>query len=146
MNKGLLQVPHLFLFHFSPFRLFPLSPQLLNRAPMNNLSSLIPNLYALGVVIFFVLLFSLEALRPLRRRQRSRGQRLPINLAVTALGFLAGTLTVRPAALGLAFWAQSQSFGLLHLLPLPFWAELALGVLWLDLTFYYWHRLNHLRP
>ena len=56
------------------------------------------------------------------------------------------SLAVRPAALGLAFWAQAHSFGLLHLLALPFWAEVAVGVLWLDLTFYYWHRFNHLRP
>ena len=113
---------------------------------MNNLPIPTPNFFALGVVVLFVLLFSLELLRPLRRRKRTRAQRLPINLAVTALGFATGSLTVRPAALGLAFWAQSHSFGLLHLLPLPFWAELAIGVLWLDLTFYYWHRLNHLRP
>ena len=104
------------------------------------------HLTAAAVVAVFVLLLILEALRPLRRRKRTRGQRLPVNFAVTALGFAAGSLTVRPAALGLAFWAQSHSFGLLHLLPLPFWAELAIGVLWLDLTFYYWHRFNHLRP
>lgn len=98
------------------------------------------------VVAVFVLLLILETLLPLRRRKRSRRQRLPVNFAVTVLGLVAGTLTVRPAALGLAFWAQGHSFGLLHLLPLPFWVEAAVGILWMDLTFYYWHRFNHLRP
>jgi sterol desaturase/sphingolipid hydroxylase (fatty acid hydroxylase superfamily) len=104
------------------------------------------NLAAAAVVAAFVSLFILEALLPLRRRKRSRGRRLPVNFAITALGFAVGSLTVRPAALGLAFWVQSNAFGVLPRLPLPFWAEALLGILWMDLTFYYWHRLNHVRP
>ena len=104
------------------------------------------HLSAAGVLAVFVLLFIWEVLSPLRRRKRSRRQRLPVNFSLTALAFATGALTVRPAALGLAFWLQAHSFGLLQLLALPFWARMALGVLWLDLTFYYWHRLNHLRP
>jgi sterol desaturase/sphingolipid hydroxylase (fatty acid hydroxylase superfamily) len=113
---------------------------------MNNLPIPIPNLSAVGVVMVFLLLLVWETAHPLRRRKRRRGQRLPVNLAVTALGFAAGSLTVRPAALGLAFWMQGHSIGLLHFLALPGWAEVALGFLWLDLTFYYWHRVNHVRP
>jgi sterol desaturase/sphingolipid hydroxylase (fatty acid hydroxylase superfamily) len=104
------------------------------------------HLSAAGVVAVFVLLFIIETLSPLRRRKRTRRQRLPVNFSLTALAFATGSLTVRPAALGLAFWLQAHSLGVLHLLALPFWAEAALGVLWLDLTFYYWHRFNHLRP
>ena len=113
---------------------------------MNKLPIPIPNFSVAGVVAAFVVLLLLETWRPLRRRKRSRGQRYRINFAFTALAFAAGSLTVRPVALGLAFWAQSHSFGLLQLLPLPSWAEAALAVLWLDFTFYYWHRFNHLRP
>jgi sterol desaturase/sphingolipid hydroxylase (fatty acid hydroxylase superfamily) len=113
---------------------------------MNNLPIPIVNFHVAGMVAAFVLLLLLETWRPLRRRKRSRGQRYRINFTFTALGFVAGSLTVRPAALGLAFWVQSHSFGLLQLLPLPSWAEAALSVLWLDFTFYYWHRFNHLRP
>ncbi len=94
----------------------------------------------------FLLLFCLEALRPLRRPKWAWGPRWVLNGAVTALAFITGAFTVRPVALGAAAWIEGQGFGLLHLLPLPFWARLAAGVLLMDLTFYYWHRLNHTRP
>lgn len=94
----------------------------------------------------FLLLLALEALRPLRRLKRSRGPRYIVNGALTGLGFLAGVLVVRPAALGGALWAQRHSFGLLNLAALPLWIKVAAGVLLMDLTFYYWHRLNHTRP
>jgi sterol desaturase/sphingolipid hydroxylase (fatty acid hydroxylase superfamily) len=65
---------------------------------------------------------------------------------VTALSFGVGVALVRPAALTLAAWTQTAGFGLLPRLPLPFWAQFLLGFLWLDATFYYWHRANHVYP
>lgn len=103
-------------------------------------------LSAVLVVAVYLLLFHLENLVPLRRRTRPRVRRYAVNISLTALGFAAGSLTVRPAALGLALWLQTNSFGLFPLLALPFWAEALVGILWLDFTFYYWHRLNHTRP
>jgi sterol desaturase/sphingolipid hydroxylase (fatty acid hydroxylase superfamily) len=94
----------------------------------------------------FLLLLALEALRPLRRLKRSRDARFIVNGALTGLGFLTGVLVVRPAALGGALWAQGHAFGLLNLAILPLWLKVAAGVLLMDLTFYYWHRLNHTRP
>jgi sterol desaturase/sphingolipid hydroxylase (fatty acid hydroxylase superfamily) len=94
----------------------------------------------------FVLLLVLEFLRPLRRLKRARGPRYLVNGALTGLGFLAGVLAVRPAALGGALWVQQHSVGLLNLVQLPLWVQVAAGVLLMDLTFYYWHRLNHTRP
>jgi sterol desaturase/sphingolipid hydroxylase (fatty acid hydroxylase superfamily) len=94
----------------------------------------------------FLLLAVLESLRPLRRLKRRRGPRYLINGALTSLGFLAGVLVVRPVALGTALWAESHSFGFLHLASLPLWLQVAAGVLLMDLTFYYWHRVNHTRP
>ncbi len=94
----------------------------------------------------FLLLLALEALRPLRRLKRSRGSRYIVNGALTGLGFLTGVLVVRPAALGGALWTQRHSVGLLNLTGLPLWIKVAAGVLLMDLTFYYWHRLNHTRP
>jgi sterol desaturase/sphingolipid hydroxylase (fatty acid hydroxylase superfamily) len=101
---------------------------------------------ALVVLGWFGFLFLLEIWRPLRRAKRRRLPRVAVNLAITALGFITGVLTVRPAALMTGAWAADRGFGLLNWLPLPFWAQLAGGVLLMDLTFYYWHRLNHTRP
>jgi sterol desaturase/sphingolipid hydroxylase (fatty acid hydroxylase superfamily) len=69
-----------------------------------------------------------------------------VNAALTGLGFLTGVLAVRPAALGAALWAEGHSIGFLHLASLPLWVKVAAGVLLMDLSFYYWHRLNHTRP
>jgi sterol desaturase/sphingolipid hydroxylase (fatty acid hydroxylase superfamily) len=94
----------------------------------------------------FVLLLVLESLRPLRRLKRACGPRYVVNGALTGLGFLTGMLAVRPAALGGALWVQENSFGLLNLVHLPLWGQVAGGVFLMDLSFYYWHRLNHTRP
>lgn len=100
----------------------------------------------LVVIGTFVLLLTLESWRPLRRRKRTRGRRYLVNGALTGLGFITGVLTVRPVALGGAAWAETHAFGLLHLTSLPLWVQVLAGVLLMDLTFYYWHRLNHTRP
>lgn len=105
-----------------------------------------PSILRFLVPGIFVLLLALETLRPLRRLKRRRGGRYVANGALTGLGFLTGVLTVRPAALGAAFWGQQHSLGLLNLVHLPLWVQVAVGVLLMDLTFYYWHRLNHTRP
>jgi sterol desaturase/sphingolipid hydroxylase (fatty acid hydroxylase superfamily) len=110
-------------------------------------SSMIPhNISPYLVPGLFLLLLVLESIRPLRRLKRTRGRRYLVNGALTGLGFLAGVLVVRPAALAAALWAQGRTFGLLHLASLPLWLQVAAGVLLMDLTFYYWHRLNHTRP
>ena len=94
----------------------------------------------------FFLLLVLETLHPLRRLKRTRSPRYLVNFCLTGLGFLTGVLAVRPVALGGAAWAAQHGCGLLHLVSLPLWVKVAAGVLLMDLTFYYWHRLNHTRP
>jgi len=100
---------------------------------------------SLVLVAVFLLLAGLETLRPLRRLKRPRPRRWGVNFALTFMGFLTGILTVRPLALATAAWTEARTFGLLHLASLPFWWQLVAGVLLMDLTFYYWHRLNHTR-
>jgi sterol desaturase/sphingolipid hydroxylase (fatty acid hydroxylase superfamily) len=103
-----------------------------------------------GQVILLIALFAglalLETLNPLRRRKRGRGPRWAVNFGITALSFGAGALAVRPLALGVGAWSAQHSFGVLNWLPLPFWVQAALGFLWLDLSFYWWHRANHIYP
>jgi len=100
----------------------------------------------LVVVAFFALLFALERFFPLRKSTRSLIGRLVVNVAVSALTFLAAATLVQPAAQWALRWSTDKPFGLVHLLTLPAWLELAASFLLMDLAFYYWHLANHRAP
>ena len=97
----------------------------------------------LALVVVFLLLLVLEADFPLRRRSRPRSQRLPVNFVLTAGVMAAGFLIVRPMALAASVWAGERNFGLLRLVNLPPSATILLGLVLMDFTFYWWHRVNH---
>lgn len=64
------------------------------------------------------------------------------------IGLLNVVITFIPAAL-LVQWVhyiQLKSFGILHVMVLPFWLQLSLSILLLDVWMYAWHRLNHQLP
>ena len=94
----------------------------------------------------FVILLLLEALFPLRRRTRPWGRRFLTNLVMTILVFTVGGLIVRRSALAVSEWAAAHNLGLLNMVPLPAWLQLTLGFLFLDWTFYHWHKINHKYP
>jgi sterol desaturase/sphingolipid hydroxylase (fatty acid hydroxylase superfamily) len=94
----------------------------------------------------FLLLLALEALFPLRRRTQPWGLRFLINLAMTVMVFAVGGLIVRRSALAVSDWTAAHNLGLLNMLPLPGWLQLTLGFLFLDWTFYHWHKINHKYP
>jgi len=91
----------------------------------------------------FIGLLTAENILPLRYRRHPRGGRYLTNIVITALGLATGAVLVRPVAFGLTLFSAERSFGLLYLMELPGWVRFAAGFLLLDLTFYYWHRLNH---
>jgi sterol desaturase/sphingolipid hydroxylase (fatty acid hydroxylase superfamily) len=99
---------------------------------------------ALGV--FALLLFLLERYFPLRKSTRSLLGRLIVNVAISALTFVAAVALVQPAVRWALRWSVERSFGLVHLTVLPAWAEFALSFLLMDLAFYYWHLANHRVP
>lgn len=98
------------------------------------------------MAVSFIVLLAAENLRPLRRLRKPRWPRYAANAATTAMAMVVGSLVVRPVGLGLAAVSTEKSLGLLHALPLPGWAQFIGGFLLMDLTFYYWHRLNHIVP
>ena len=95
------------------------------------------------IVAVFLALLMIETRFSLRQRKRSKIERVLINVGVSALALATGAYIVAPVALTLASWTSESPFGLLRLLSLPFTAEVILGFLLMDLTFYYWHRANH---
>ncbi len=90
----------------------------------------------------FVVLFVLETVRPLRSYKRKRAGRVATNMIMWAQAFAAGAL-VRLVGLALAQWVTTSRIGLVHVLRLPGAAAMVGGFLLMDLSFYYWHRLNH---
>jgi sterol desaturase/sphingolipid hydroxylase (fatty acid hydroxylase superfamily) len=96
--------------------------------------------------VLFALLFGLERAFPLRKGTRSLLGRLVVNVAVSVLTFLAAATLVQPAAQWALHWSTDKPFGLVHLVTLPAWLELALSFLLMDLAFYYWHLANHRAP
>jgi sterol desaturase/sphingolipid hydroxylase (fatty acid hydroxylase superfamily) len=91
----------------------------------------------------FMLLMLIEQAVPLRQRTRPLFRRLVKNFLLTAAVFLVGSLVVRNAGLWTSGWTGKRSIGLVFLVPLPKWCRVAMGILLMDLTFYYWHRANH---
>ncbi len=91
----------------------------------------------------FVLLLLAEQVVPLRPRTRPLCRRLVNNLILTATVFLVGSLIVKNVGLGASKWMTQRGIGVVFVVPLPRWCRIAIGILLMDLTFYYWHWANH---
>lgn len=98
------------------------------------------------VACAFLLLLLVERIAPLRVPSEPLLPRLVLNLGVSALAFSMSAIVVRPALIGALGWSAHQRFGLAYVADLPPLARAALVFALLDLTFYYWHRLNHEVP
>jgi len=96
-----------------------------------------------GLVATF---FVIERLAPLRTSKRELIGRLVINLSFSAIAFVVAALLVRPAAMSAMRWTGQQSFGLIQLVAMPAAAQFIIAFLLMDLSFYWWHKLNHRVP
>ena len=99
----------------------------------------------LFVLSFFVVIFILERLFPLRSKARPF-RHLIINGVLTAGLVLVAFFLVRPTIKGSFTLIEEWNFGLIPWLNWPLWLEGVLGFLLLDLSVYYWHRANHMIP
>jgi sterol desaturase/sphingolipid hydroxylase (fatty acid hydroxylase superfamily) len=91
----------------------------------------------------FAGLFAVEIFFTLRTAKSALFARLVVNLSISGLAYLTAMIVVRPSALHTLNWTEQNAFGLVQLVPAPDWAKFILGFLLLDLSFYYWHVLNH---
>jgi sterol desaturase/sphingolipid hydroxylase (fatty acid hydroxylase superfamily) len=103
--------------------------------------------YAIIIVpLAFVLLCALERVMPLRTAKREWRARLWVNAVVGILALATAAVLVKPVAAAVLDAASQNAFGVATLVPLPPSGQATVAFLLLDLTFYYWHRANHVWP
>lgn len=105
-----------------------------------------PALTVAVVTAAALLLFLTERAVPLRSQRNPWVRELGINLALSALAFGVSAVLVRPVVFRTMGWSRGQDLGLVYLVEIPSWVRGLLVFGLLDLTFYYWHRLNHEWP
>jgi len=107
-------------------------------------------LIRLGISVGVLLAMMLwEVAAPRRPQHYRRAQRWPHNLLLVLLDSAVVRLLMPLGAVGAALVAGEQGeqgWGLFNLLRLPFWLEIVLAVLVLDLVIYVQHRLFHAVP
>ena len=96
-----------------------------------------------GVLLLLVVA---EQLAPRRRQAVGRRQRWPGNLGLVALDTLLLRFLFPLAAVGVALIAEQRGWGLLNLVALPAWVQIALAVVLLDLLIYGQHVFFHAVP
>jgi sterol desaturase/sphingolipid hydroxylase (fatty acid hydroxylase superfamily) len=106
----------------------------------------IPGYAPLIIAGIFFAFFAVEKLFPLRSRKRALVARLFLNFMMSGLVFLTAMTVVRPLTLRTLRWGSQKAFGFLHFLPESERVQMIAGFLLLDLSFYYWHRVNHKIP
>ncbi len=97
-----------------------------------------------GAIFIVMLLWELRA--PKRRLSVSKGQRWTANLGLLALNSFVTRLLFPAAAIGIAYSAGLAGWGLFNNIALPYWLEVVLAVLMLDLAIYLQHLLMHRVP
>jgi sterol desaturase/sphingolipid hydroxylase (fatty acid hydroxylase superfamily) len=94
----------------------------------------------------FVSMLAWELLAPRRNLSVSKPLRWLNNLGLFALNSVVLRLLFPAAAVGIALSVGEMGWGLFNLLTLPFWFEVVVAVLLLDLAIYLQHILMHRVP
>ena len=87
-----------------------------------------------------------EVASPRRPRHITRRQRWTGNLGIVVLNTLLLRLMFPAAAVGMAAFTESQGWGLLHSIALPFWLRVLIAFVLLDLVIYLQHVMVHAVP
>ncbi len=96
--------------------------------------------------VVLVSMIVLEYLLPKKNRTLPRANRWITNLGLVVIDSLVLRLAFPLLAIGLAVRASESGWGLLNLLSAPFWLEVLLGVVLLDLAVYLQHLASHKIP
>jgi len=98
----------------------------------------------------FVVMALLELLIPKRRLEHSKGHRWFTNIAIGGIDSLIvrlmALIVIPLSAVAAALWAEAAGWGLLNWLGLPYWLNLLIAVVVLDLAIYGQHVVSHKVP
>lgn len=98
------------------------------------------------IIIFFVALFySLERLlvSPFKFDRRLNHF---YNNFLFMIAFYFANIAFAVVQVGIITWSSENQAGLFYLIEIPLWLKVILGVMCLDLTTYWFHRLAHISP
>jgi len=87
-----------------------------------------------------------EVFAPRRRRSQTRLKRWPGNLGIVVIDTLLLRVLFPAAAVGVAAYASTNSWGIFNSIQLPWMVSVIACVLILDLAIYFQHRLFHIVP
>ncbi|RVU83710.1 sterol desaturase family protein [Leucothrix sargassi] len=96
--------------------------------------------------LVLIIMASAEALWPRRERVMARSQRWFNNLSLSVLNTVVIKVLGPIAAMTVATYALENNYGLLHQIPLPFWLQVLIGFMLLDMLIYVQHVLSHKVP
>lgn len=91
----------------------------------------------------FVLMAVAEHLFPRKKRVQTRKSRWITNWSLTLLNSLALRIVFPVLAVGMAAYAEEQSWGLFNKISVPMWLELGLAIVILDLAIWVQHLASH---
>ena len=94
----------------------------------------------------FAVIATVELFCPRRRLTTSKGRRWFANLTIVALNPLSVALVYPVLPVGVALLASEQTWGLLNQWSLPYWFEVIIAFVVLDLVIYAQHVLHHAIP
>lgn len=94
----------------------------------------------------FVLMAILEAAAPRRERTMPRAHRWLTNISLVFADTLLLRITFPILAIGMAELAAAKGWGVLSYVTLPFWLEVIIAVMVLDLLVYFQHVAFHKMP
>lgn len=93
-----------------------------------------------GALLYF------EWRHPLRRTVEPKGRRTARNLALSVLSLIAGIGMEAVLVIPIARWTETHQMGLLNQFQLRSWLEIAIAIVLLDYTLWWWHWASHHVP
>ncbi|WP_137222377.1 sterol desaturase family protein [Shewanella sp. MEBiC00475] len=106
----------------------------------------------LGVFLtILVLMMSLELLFPARKLTKTPQSATMLtrwfgNFGLLIISSVMARLILPLGLAGFALYTTQQQWGLLHYVELPYWANIIISILLLDMLIYWQHRLFHIIP